>query len=43
MQKILAIEARGQRVLTSAQIADCYGTTVDCIKQNFFTKNQAKI
>ena len=36
MQKILAIEARGQRVLTSAQIADCYGTTVDCIKQNFY-------
>lgn len=22
--------------LTSAQIADCYGTTVDCIKQNFY-------
>lgn len=35
MQKIFAIEARGQRVLTSAQIAECYGTTVDCIKQNF--------
>ena len=35
MQKIFVIEARGQRVLTSAQIAECYGTTVDCIIQNF--------
>ncbi len=35
MQNLFVIESRGQRVLTSAQIAECYGTTVDCIKQNF--------
>lgn len=35
MQSLFVIESRGQRVLTSAQIADCYNTTVDCIKQNF--------
>lgn len=35
MQNLFVIESRGQRVLTSAQIADCYNTTVDCIKQNF--------
>lgn len=35
MQKLFVVESRGQRVLTSAQIAECYGTTVDCIKQNF--------
>ena len=33
--QIYTIESRGQRVLTSAQLAECYGTTVDCIKQNF--------
>ncbi|MCI8660178.1 MAG: ORF6N domain-containing protein [Lachnospiraceae bacterium] len=35
MRKLFVIESREQRVLTSAQIAECYGTTVDCIKQNF--------
>lgn len=35
MHSLFVIESRGQRVLTSAQIADCYDTTVDCIKQNF--------
>lgn len=37
MRNLYVVESRGQRVLTSAQIADCYGTTVDCIKQNFHT------
>ena len=35
MRNLYVVESRGQRVLTSAQIADCYDTTVDCIKQNF--------
>ena len=35
MHKLVVIESRGKRVLTSAQIAECYDTTVDCIKQNF--------
>ena len=35
MNNLFVVESRGQRVLTSAQIAECYGTTVDCIKQNF--------
>ncbi len=29
------VEVKGIRVLTSGQIAECYGTTLDCIKQNF--------
>mgnify|MGYP003222880081 CR=1 FL=1 len=29
------VEVKGLRVLTSGQIAECYGTTLDCIKQNF--------
>lgn len=36
MHNLYVVESRGQRVLTSAQIADCYDTTVDCIKQNFY-------
>ncbi len=35
MHNLFVVESRGKRVLTSAQIADCYDTTVDCIKQNF--------
>lgn len=35
MHNLFVVESRGQRVLTSAQIADCYDTTVDCIRQNF--------
>lgn len=35
MHNLVVIESRGKRVLTSAQIAECYDTTVDCIKQNF--------
>lgn len=35
MNNLFVVESRGQRVLTSAQIAECYSTTVDCIKQNF--------
>lgn len=35
MHNLFVVESRGQRVLTSAQIAECYATTVDCIKQNF--------
>lgn len=35
MRNLYVVESRGQRVLTSAQIADCYDTTVNCIKQNF--------
>ena len=33
MHNLYVVESRGQRVLTSAQIEDCYDTTVDCIKQ----------
>lgn len=35
MHKLVSIKSRGMKVLTSAQIAECYNTTVDCIKQNF--------
>lgn len=35
MQDLQVVEVRGIRVLTSAQIAECYETTRDCIKQNF--------
>ena len=35
MQDLQVVEVRGIRVLTSAQIAECYKTTRDCIKQNF--------
>ena len=35
MQLPEIVEVKGIRVLTSGQIAECYGTTLDCIKQNF--------
>lgn len=35
MQDLQVVEIQGKRVLTSAQIASCYETTRDCIKQNF--------
>lgn len=35
MQLPETVEVKGIRVLTSGQIAECYGTTLDCIKQNF--------
>lgn len=35
MQSLFVIESRGQRVLTSAQIAECYESTPVRIKQNF--------
>lgn len=36
MQDLQVVEVRGRRVLTSAQIAECYETTRDCIKHNFY-------
>ena len=33
--KITPIEQEGQRVLTTAQLAEAYGTTVDTINRNF--------
>lgn len=35
MQELQIVKVRGIRVLTSAQIAECYETTCDRIKQNF--------
>lgn len=35
MQLPQIVEVKGIRVLTSKQLAEEYGTTVDCIKQNF--------
>ena len=35
MQNLQALEVKGQRVLTTKQIADCYETTTDVIKHNF--------
>lgn len=40
MQNLQAIEVRGVRVLTSKQLSECYGTTTDCIKQNFKTNRE---
>lgn len=41
MQDLQVVEVKGLRVLTSAQIAECYDTTLDCIKQNFYA-NKAR-
>lgn len=41
MGHLQVIELKGIRVLTSAQIAECYETTRDRIKQNF-KENKAR-
>ena len=40
MQLPEIVEVKGIRVLTSGQIAECYGTTLDCIKQNFYANRK---
>lgn len=41
MDNIQVVEVRGQRVLTTRQIADAYGTTIKKINRNF-ERNKAR-